>query len=323
MNVRYEPILISRLTPSMPANLAQNLDRAASRQNDETPAPPNSQRGALDPAYAGGRSKFESLPKIDVSGKPVGEVSPQYSIPSGVEEYLKGDYPTINEVGVSTQQVGPPMSDSYNPYSDPSHRGPPPGRDNSYANNGAQPRNEPYNVYTQPQYAFQPRADQPQRPNSSHGYSQPPPAVDYSKAPEQRGRSAQPSSSGRPLSQAMSNLSLAQGAGTFEPADFLDMPDPAVPTFNDLNDPLPPPSRPFDRQGRQSPRLRLITNNQNLTPQRTATPPILATPSDHERETEINSQRENALRTNDPNIALGWAEKTYLYVSVSLEDIRM
>jgi hypothetical protein len=41
-----------------------------------------------------------------------------------------------------------------------------------------------------------------------------------------------------------------------------------------------------------------------------------------EYEWEIDSQRDNALRTTDPNIALSWAEKVYMYVSISLEDIR-
>lgn len=40
-------------------------------------------------------------------------------------------------------------------------------------------------------------------------------------------------------------------------------------------------------------------------------------------EREIDAQRDNALRSTDPNIALSWAEKVYMSVSISLEEIRL
>jgi len=45
-------------------------------------------------------------------------------------------------------------------------------------------------------------------------------------------------------------------------------------------------------------------------------------PSEYEWETEIDGQRQNALQTNDPNVALLWAEKVYMYVSISMEEMR-
>ena len=165
------------------------------------------------------------------------------------------------------------------------------------------------------------------QPSSSVDQSRMPPPDQYNytrPAPPESGRSS------RPLSQDMANLSLQQGpkqgtprpqraSGTYQPpliADFIDMPDPAVPH---LTDPLPPPSRPIDAQGRQSPGRQSprITASSAV-----ASPPAMVPPSEYEWENEIDSQRQNALQSNDPNVALTWAEKVYMYVSISMEEMR-
>jgi len=51
------------------------------------------------------------------------------------------------------------------------------------------------------------------------------------------------------------------------------------------------------------------------------TPLALVPKSDYEWENEIESEREQAKRTNDANVALSWAEKVYMYVSISLEEL--
>jgi hypothetical protein len=53
-----------------------------------------------------------------------------------------------------------------------------------------------------------------------------------------------------------------------------------------------------------------------------ASPPSLIPPTEYEWENEIDSQREMVLRTTDGNIALTWAEKVYMFVSISLEERR-
>ena len=45
-------------------------------------------------------------------------------------------------------------------------------------------------------------------------------------------------------------------------------------------------------------------------------------PSEYEWENEIDAHRQNALVSNDPNVALTWAEKVYMYVSISMEGMR-
>jgi hypothetical protein len=92
-----------------------------------------------------------------------------------------------------------------------------------------------------------------------------------------------------------------------------------IPSLEDLslNDPYPPQPRPMDPPNK-SPRHSQSFGTNAVTPN--ASPK--AVPSEYEWENEIDSQRDNALRTTDPNIALSWAEKVYMYVSISLEEIR-
>jgi len=167
------------------------------------------------------------------------------------------------------------------------------------------------------------------QPSSSADQSRMPPPDQYNyprPAPPESGRSS------RPLSQDMSNLALQQGprqgtprphrtSGTYQPlvGDFIDMPDPTVPAH--LTDPLPPPpSRPIDSEGRQSPGRQ--SPRSRPASGAVASPPAMVPPSEYEWETEIDGQRQNALQSNDPNVALSWAEKVYMYVSISMEEMR-
>jgi hypothetical protein len=67
-----------------------------------------------------------------------------------------------------------------------------------------------------------------------------------------------------------------------------------------------------------SPRLSQSASNTSGTSQKVSSPP----PADYEMEREIDAQRDNALRSTDPNMALSWAEKVYMSVSISLEEYR-
>jgi hypothetical protein len=66
----------------------------------------------------------------------------------------------------------------------------------------------------------------------------------------------------------------------------------------------------------QSPRF-----SQTFTSQQTASPSLLPA-ADWETDNEIDSQHDNALRSSDPNVALAWAEKVYMVVSIALEEFR-
>jgi len=102
------------------------------------------------------------------------------------------------------------------------------------------------------------------------------------------------------------------------------MPDGLVQPFNDfnINDPLPAPVRLADSPGRQSPRIPASTSRASIASAATPSPPSIVPQSGYEWKNEIDSQRETAKRTTDPNIALTWAEKVYMYVSLSLEELR-
>src|SRR5215471_2037061 len=113
-------VLKFRLTPSMPVNLAQNLDQQSKSANT-TPRPAQAVKGGV---YG---SEPLQLPPIDVSETKLSEHSPsdlsvsssQYSQPSGVEEYLKSDkFPSINHAAPVTQQTTsePVKGDTYSSY---------------------------------------------------------------------------------------------------------------------------------------------------------------------------------------------------------------
>ena len=73
-----------------------------------------------------------------------------------------------------------------------------------------------------------------------------------------------------------------------------------------------PPSRPVDQPAMQP--------SFSSVPPRTISSPPAAPHIVDDWELEITNQRETATRTSDPNIALPWAEKVYMWVSISLED---
>jgi hypothetical protein len=107
----------------------------------------------------------------------------------------------------------------------------------------------------------------------------------------------------------------------------IDMPEPFSQQFADLsltdprNDPradprISPNIRPAEN-ARQSPRLQPVGGRGPAI-----SPPPLAPKSDYEWETEIEGERDLAIRSENPNIALPWAEKVYMYVSITLEEMR-
>jgi hypothetical protein len=98
------------------------------------------------------------------------------------------------------------------------------------------------------------------------------------------------------------------------------MPDASVPDLGDLsiNDTYQPPPRPVD----QPPPIPPSNSVNNISSIAMASPPSLIPPTEYEWENEIDSQREMVLRTTDGNIALTWAEKVYMFVSISLEELR-
>jgi hypothetical protein len=385
----------NRLTPSMPANLAQNLDSAS-----RSPQPSTTQRNSEQVTSRGIGSESYQLPPLDTKRQDSVDslASSQYTGNSALDEYLKSDsFPTTAPTGSSTQQA-PNQTARSNPYNAPSAQvAPQPPRNDPYttsANYASPPqRNDPYSTYNAPPgqlYGSLPPpqsfsdSGRPPRPTSSQGrpqqqqYPPPPPMVDYSKKADyatassgqrqsyqqpyqgqgqQRRPSAEQShlapqeqyypsssnqssgrpgraSSPRPFSQDLSNTNISQ-SGLANPRrnsayqntslnanEFIEMPDVSVPSFDDLrlND-LPPPSRPSESTARPSPRQspRIAPSNVAIA---MASPPSLIPQSEYEWENEIDSQRENALRTNDPNIALTWAEKVYMYVSISLDELR-
>lgn len=154
---------------------------------------------------------------------------------------------------------------------------------------------------------------------SSGTYPQPSMNADYSVRPQSQDLSYAP---GQDTSRPH------RGPGTYDqPAprpDFIDMPEGLVQPFNDfnINDPLPGPVRLSDSPGRQSPRIPASTSSTVVTSASIASPPSVVPQSEYEWENEIDSQRETAQRTADPNIALTWAEKVYMQVSIKLEELR-
>jgi hypothetical protein len=125
------------------------------------------------------------------------------------------------------------------------------------------------------------------------------------------------------------------------------MPDPSIPSIDklSLNDPYPPQAMPAPPQSNAPVRVTGAASPPTAyPPSRAADPPVMQRPVSSppppvtsappktvgspprqppmtdEWEVEITSQRENATRTSDPNIALPWAEKVYMFVSISLED---
>ena len=250
----------------------------------------------------------------------------------------------------STDRAGPSQAPKKDPYSSynpsTSQQAYPPQP--PFADQG-RPGSRPSSSHGRQQYPPSPpamvdysRGDYPNPASTGRqSYHQPSSSIDQSRMPPPLSadqfnypRPTPPESgrSSRPLSQDMANLSLQQAprhetprpnrsSGTYQPlvADFIDMPDPTVPAH--LIDPLPPPpSRPIDSEGRQSPGRQ--SPRSRPASGAVASPPAMVPPSEYEWETEIDGQRQNALQSNDPNVALSWAEKVYMYVSISMEEMR-
>lgn len=163
-----------------------------------------------------------------------------------------------------------------------------------------------------------PRQSTPKPHRGSGTYSQPSMNTDYSVRPQSQDLSNAP---GQDIPRTN------RGSGTYaQPAprpDFIDMPEALVQQFNDfsINDPLPAPVRLADSPGHQSPRIPASTGSTGIASAAMVSPPSLVPQSEYEWENEIGSQREIAQRTNDPSIALTWAERVYMYVSISLEEL--
>src|SRR5579859_3492970 len=216
-----------RLTPSMPANLVQNLDQQTYDSN-RTPKPPA--KVPVD-TYSGTTAQGPpQLPPLDMQ-RVQSDSSSQYSGQSALDEYLKGD--TFSK-GQQPSQRG----DAY------SYNAPPPvaqqttGRQDPYSTYNAQAsttqqgRNDPYGNYNAqqiyPHAPPQPPYVDQARPNSRPGSSQdkplpqqqayPPPPQEAAYAPplpppqQQQGYPPPPQQvdySGRPSSSGYQSQSYS------------------------------------------------------------------------------------------------------------------
>jgi hypothetical protein len=66
---------------------------------------------------------------------------------------------------------------------------------------------------------------------------------------------------------------------------------------------------------RSSPPLMTSTSNPSIR----SSPP---TPEEDDWLFTLERDRDNAIRTNNPEVALSWAEKVHMYVSISLDEYR-
>ena len=359
--MKFLSLLISRLNPSMPANLAQNLDKQTSKTR--TPQPAKNPYDAQYEARTQVPSQPPQLPPLDPSTGPKRKSTDDslagslYSIPSGVDEYLKSDFPPPNQVSRPVQPS--PQPPRQNPYDTAAAQ---PSRPDPYSQYTSQqsPKLDPYSAYA-PQQTISLSAPytQPGRPRSSSGKSQyppQPPPVNYSNRPTSSGGPStgqsppqqtstsrprinsggsqdrysynQPQSSHvqqRPFSQDMSRP-LPNNAETTPrnslvlqsppQPDFIDMPEAGVANLS-LDDTLP------SRQGeevplRSSPPLAASTGLSNV---QRASPPMSLKEED-DWLISLERDRENAIRTSNPEVALSWAEQVHMYVSISLDEYR-
>lgn len=219
------------------------------------------------------------------------------------------------------------------------------------------PQQQPYqNLQTYPPQVSQPIVSSESREQSQYPPQQPTQPASRPQQLQQQ-PTARPLSQPRPVSQDMPKVRLPppdrpqfitrpseERIGT----DILEMPDPSIPSIGalSLNDPYPP-SQPVS-SGSQNPVskapvkiARATSPPTNYPVSRPIEPPVTqvpvtsapissvppkrvspkpASPGQDDWEAEIISQRENAIRSSDSNIALNWAEKVYMFVSISLED---
>src|SRR5579871_1535472 len=128
--------LTSRLTPSMPANLAQNLDQQNQNSDRTTPRP---RQNPFDAKYESRSQVTQQPPQLPLLESSLGPkrrstddsyAESQYSLPSGVDEYLKTDFPPVN------QSTRPPQPNAK------------PIRQNPYETVATQPQKpDPYSAY--------------------------------------------------------------------------------------------------------------------------------------------------------------------------------
>jgi hypothetical protein len=319
---------------------------------------PRPQSQQLPPLEISQRQPNEDPPSSSVLGQPSSGLEAYLNddafpfineIPPAVQQ--PGPQPVSNDTYNQTRYQ-PPRVDPYTASNAPPQSKAP--KNDPYSTYNAPP--------AQPQYPPQQPLRDDRRPNSrpssSQGrpvHSQPPPTVDYSRLPDQsapqpagRGSYQRPppqeqynyapppppqpgrvSQSSRPTSQGVSNAppqgSPPQKYSTGTHAlskintDPIEIPVPSLPAIGNLTLELPSPSysRPQDPPGRVSPRIPPINTNVVAS-----VPQTVVAPMEYEWETEIDSQRDIAVRTGDPTTALAWAEKVYMYVSMSMEEIR-
>ena len=246
------------------------------------------------PSSSHGKAQFPQPPSmVDYSRAP----GPSDSSSRGRQSYQQsysGDQPRLSNV--------PPQDEFKYPQQPARRRSP------------QQPASRPFSQ----DMTNAPRQSTPKPHRASEAYSQVSINADYSVRSQSLDFSSPP----------LQDTSRPQrGSETYaQPApqpDFIDMPDSLVQPLNDfnINDPLPAPVRLSDSPGRQSPRIPATSNRASIVSIAMASPPSLVPQSEYEWENEIDSQRESALQTSDPKSALTWAEKVYMYVSISLEEI--
>jgi hypothetical protein len=88
-------------------------------------------------------------------------------------------------------------------------------------------------------------------------------------------------------------------------------------TLNDSYPPMRPNDPAITRSSPIPPRIPSLPVGTGKTPS-----PAPSNPPELNWEHELDNERDNAMRTSNPDIALAWAEKVYMHVSISLEEIR-
>jgi len=124
--------------------------------------------------------------------------------------------------------------------------------------------------------------------------------------------------SGRPISNSVDTTprnSISFHA-PFE-QEFIDMPEAAVANLS-ISDSYPSQPRPEAPTLRVSSPLPTSESNPNIP---RSSPPISPLEED-DWLTTLENERDNAVRTTNAEVALSWAEKVYMYVSISLDDYR-
>lgn len=308
---------LNRLTPAMPATLESNLEQRYPTKNWNEGSVPGEY--LENPAENNRRpySHPPQLPPLDLSASDPGDRSPSdYEPPSVVDEYFRNDYPSTGQTGRPVQQPAGPRD--YIPTSTP--------RTTEYNSNVPYNAPGPYQYQPQPSqpgHRPQPRSNSlPRKPVNTL----PAPEMSYSKsssfADQQTSPPAIPSQQTYSSQYSQTDsLPPAPTTTTLPSAsdNFVAFPEPKIPTPSDLSldDRSSSPPRPTE----QSSRRPSLPGSPSLTPQRASSPPTVVAFSEEQWQQDIESHAPSALRTTDPNIALDWVEKVYMYVSISLDDL--